>query len=235
MFAATMGLLALGASTVEAQSGWGRLYPSLFLASEYRYDGVSLTGHKPTPQLSAYWWRPDKLYGGVWMSRVDFSDLGDPTTSYEVDVYGGRNFDFGRTQFTLEGMYSFFPDKDIPGPTYNFLTAKARVRRSVDALLFGSAIGWVPEASYGGGVAWRLNAETSYTWTKWLKTSAQLGRRWNQRSADRTFWDIGAATTWKKLTVDLRYSDTNLTFSECGFVDWCEAGVVASLQLDLWK
>jgi hypothetical protein len=132
-------------------------------------------------------------------------------------------------------MYSFFPDEDIPGPTYNFITTKARVRRSINMLTVGSAIAWTPEASYGNGAAWRLKGEVSYAWLKWLKTSAQIGRRWNQRSADRTFWDLGVTTTWKKMSFDLRYSDTNLTFTECGFVNWCEAGVVATLQVDLWK
>jgi hypothetical protein len=47
----------------------------------------SLTAHEPTVQASLYWWRPDRFYAGLWMSRVDFSDLGDPTTSVEVDVY----------------------------------------------------------------------------------------------------------------------------------------------------
>jgi uncharacterized protein (TIGR02001 family) len=225
----------LGVSPAEAQSRWGRLYPSLFLTSDYRYDGLSLSGHEPTPQASLYWWRPDKFYSGVWVSCVDFSDLGDATTSYEVDVYAGRNFDIGRTQFTLEGMYTFFPDEDIPGPTYDFVTAKARLRHSVDALTFGSAVAWVPEASYGAGVAWRLTGEASYMWAKWLKTSGQVGRRWNARNADRTFWDVSATTAWKKISVELRYSDTDLGFAECGFVNWCEAGLVATLQVDLWR
>jgi hypothetical protein len=28
---------------------------------------------------------------------------------------------------------------------------------------------------------------------------------------------------------------TKLSFSACGFVNWCEAGVVATVQVDLWK
>lgn len=232
---AAAALFAVGASPAASQDGWGRLYPSVFLTSDYRYDGVSLTGQRPAPQASLYWWRPDKFYGGVWVSRVDFSDLGDSTTSLEVDVYGGRHFDLGRTQLTLEGMYSFFPDKRIPGPTYNFVTVKARARRSVGAFTFGGATAWVPEASYGAGAAWRTAGEASHTWAAWLTTSGQVGRRWSEGAANRTFWDLGATAVWKRIAVDLRYSDTNLGFSECGFVNWCQAGVAATLRVDLWR
>jgi hypothetical protein len=160
--------------------------------------------------------------------------MGDVTTSFEVDVYGGRNLHLGRTQLTFEGMYSFFPDKDIPGPTYDFVTARARVRRSVEALTLGSAISWIPDAPYDGGPTWRVNAEASYRWAQWLKTGGQVGRRWSARGIDRTFWDVSATTTWKKVSIDVRYSDTNLGFTECGGVSWCEAGVAATFQLDLW-
>src|SRR4029453_13014316 len=94
-------LLTMCGSFANAQDGqgrWGRLFPSVFFTSDYRYDGQSLSGHEPTVQASLYWWRPDKLYAGVWMSRVDFSDLGDPTTSFEVEVYGGRNLHVGRLE-----------------------------------------------------------------------------------------------------------------------------------------
>lgn len=231
-------VLAVCESSARAQdppSRWGRLFPSLFVTTDYRYDGQSLNGHRAAVQGSVYWWRPDNFYAGVWMSPVDFSDLGDPTTSFEVDVYGGRNLSIGRTELTLEGMYSFFPDKKIPGPTYDFVTAKVRLRRSIGATTLASAIGFVPDAPYDGGPAWRLTEEFSYQWAAWLKTGGRVGRRWSERNTDRTFWDIGATTSWKKVSVDLRYSGTDLSVVECGSVNWCEAGVVATLQLDLWK
>lgn len=231
-------VIAIWESSARAQdppSRWGRLFPSLFLTSDYRYDGQSLNGHQPAVQASLYWWRPDNFYAGVWTSTVDFSELGDPTTSFEVDVYGGRNLQVGRTELTLEGMYSFFPDKAIPGPTYDFVTAKVRLRRTVGALTLASAIGFVPDAPYDGGPSWRVTEEVSYRWAGWLKTGGRLGRRWNARSADRLFWDIGATTSWKKVSFDLRYSGTDLSVIECGGVNWCAAGVVATLQLDLWK
>jgi uncharacterized protein (TIGR02001 family) len=231
-------LVAIWPSSANAQdppNPWGRVFPSLLLTSDYRYDGQSLSDHKPTVQASLYWWRPDNFYAGVWMSGVDLSDLGDATTSFEVDVYGGRNLSVGRTQLTLEAMYSFFPDKNIPGPTYDFLTAKARLRRSVDGLTLGSGMAWIPDAPYDGGPAWRVSVEASYQWAGWLKTGGQIGHRWTARTTDRTFWDVGATTTWKKVSIDLRYSDTDLGFNECGGVNWCETGLAATLQWDLWK
>jgi hypothetical protein len=132
-------------------------------------------------------------------------------------------------------MYSSFPDKDIPGPTYDFVTAKARVRRPVGKLMAGSAVSWIPDTPYDGGPAWRLNGEASYRVMAWLKVGGQAGQRWSSRGTDRTFWDIGATMAWKQLSLDVRYADTNLGFAACGGVNWCEAGVSATLQVDLWK
>jgi uncharacterized protein (TIGR02001 family) len=186
-------------------------------------------------QGSLYWARPDNFYAGVWVSGVDFSDLGDTTTSYEVDIYGGHSFYIGQTRLTLEAMYSLFPDNEIPGPTYDFFTAKMRVSRSFDAFTVGGGISYVPEASYGAGQAWRVNGETSYRWNDWLTASANIGRRWSDSRRDRSFWDLGVTAKWNSVSFDLRYSDTNHDIAECGFIDWCESGVTLTLQIDLWE
>lgn len=232
---AAAALSLLTASAGLAQAARGSLYPSVFVTTDYRYDGASFTGHEPTVQGSLYWAGPDPFYAGVWISGVDFSDLGDTTTSYEVDVYGGRNFDFGHTRLSLEGMYSSFPDNETPGPTYDFLTIKARLLRSSDRVTFGGSVSYVPETSYGGGPAWRLRGESVHRWTAWLTTSANVGRRWSDSQRERSFWDVGATAKWNKTSFDLRYSDTNHSVAECGFIDWCEAGVTLTLQIDLWQ
>jgi uncharacterized protein (TIGR02001 family) len=235
LLAFPVSLLALSSEPARAQHSWGGLYPSVFLTTDYRYDGASFTGHKPTTQGSLYWAAPNSFYAGVWVSGVNFGDLGDTTTSYEVDTYGGRNFDFGKTRLSLEGMFSSFPDNETPGPTYDFVTLKARVLRSIDALSFGGSISYVPEASYGAGPAWRVTGETAYRWNAWLTTSANIGHRWSDSRRDRSFWDVGVKAKWNRASFDLRYSDTNQNFAECGFIDWCESGVTLTMQVDLWK
>jgi hypothetical protein len=131
-------------------------------------------------------------------------------------------------------LYTFFPDKTFRGPTYDFLQLKVRGSRSFEALALGALAAWTPEASYGAGTAWRVAIDAAYSFDGRLKASATAGRRWVERGEDRTFWDAGVTATWKKLALDLRYVDTNLDESECGFSRRCSATVVATLTLRFW-
>lgn len=210
----------------------GKFYPSVSFTSDYRYNGVSYSGREPTQQASLHWIGPQGWYAGVWTSGVDFDDPGD--TSIEGDVYAGRTIDFGRTRLGGEVLYTFFPDKTFRGPTYDFLQLKVRASRSFEALTLGALAAWTPEASYRSGTAWRVAFDTTVSLHAALKASATAGRRWVEIGVDRTFWDAGVTGTWKKLSLDLRYVDTNLGESECGFTRNCEATIVATLTLRFW-
>lgn len=227
--------MALANNLAVAQNAWGGLYPSLFLTSDYRFDGVSFTGHAPTAQASIFWARPDNFYAGIWMSGVDFSDLGDETTSYEVDVYGGYNFHVGKSQLAVELMYSAFPDNQTPGPTYNFYTGKLRSKHSFESFSVDAELSYVPEASYAAGPQWQVKSGTTYRWSDQFSLGGGVGRRWSDNGSYRTFWDVGVTTKWNNVSFDLRYFDTDQSFMECGFVDWCESGIALTLQVDLWN
>jgi uncharacterized protein (TIGR02001 family) len=224
--------LCVAGHTAEAQDSWGLLLPSVSLVSDYRYDGVSASDRRPTIQGVLHWWRPDNFYAGVFASGVDYNDPGD--TRLEIDIYGGKNFDFDNTRVTLSGLYTIFPDNSTPGPTYDFFQAKLALRQTIDALALGGSVAWVPEASYGSGTAVRLAGEASHDLTKWLKVSGNLGRRWIERGVDRTFWDIGVTLKWNRVELDLRYVDTDLSFAQCGFVDWCEGALVGKISVNSW-
>ena len=223
----------LAAQTAQAQSSWGGIFTSVNLASDYRYQGVSSSDGNPVTQASIYWWRPDNFYAGVFLSEVDFDDPGH--TSYEVDLYGGRHFDLNgkKTRVTLEGMFTAFPDEHVYGPTYNFVQAKLAARHTEDRLTLGAVASYVPEASYGSGVAWRAEGEAAYALTPNLAVKGGVGRRWIERGYDRTYWNLGAVTTWKTLALDVRYVDTDLSRAECGGRDWCAPAVVGTLTLSL--
>ena len=132
-----------------------------------------------------------------------------------------------------EVLYTFFPDKTFRGPTYDFLQLKVRASRSFEALTFGALAAWTPEASYRSGTAWRVAMDATVSLHAALKASATAGRRWVEIGVDRTFWDAGVTGTWKKLSLDLRYVDTNLDERECGFTRRCNATIVATLTLTI--
>ena len=210
----------------------GKFYPSVSYTSDYRYNGVSYSGREPTPQASLHWLGSHGWYAGVWTSGVDFDDPGN--TSIEGDLYLGRTFELGPSRVAGEVLYTFFPDKDFRGPTYDFVQLKVRGSRAFDALTLGAVAAWTPQASYRSGTAWRVAADAAYSFHPALKASATVGRRWIEAGVDRTFWDVGVTGTWQKLALDLRYVDTNLDEPECGFTERCSATLVATLTVRFW-
>ena len=131
-------LLALAAvllpTGAQAQSNRGGLFSSVGLTSDYRYQGVSNSDGNPALQGYVHWWRPDGFYAGLFATQVDFDDPGD--TSYELDLYGGKNFDLkdGKTRLTAEAMFTAFPNEHVWGPTYNFIQFKAAARQVLETL-----------------------------------------------------------------------------------------------------
>lgn len=208
------------------------VYPSVSLTSDYRYNGVSNSDGEPVPQLSLHIIAPARFHAGLWASKVDFDDPGD--TSIEVDLYAGKTFRLRETDVAIEALYTFFPDKSFRGPTYDFLQAKLDVSRSFATTEVGAQIAWTPEASYASGEAIRMTLDASHRLADWIELRATLGRRWIELGHDRTYWDIGTILSWRKLALDLRYVDTNLSATACSAAAHCDASVVATLTLKLW-
>ena len=235
-FAALGALAALALPQPAAAQTVGKhgvLAPWILVASQYRFDGISASNNRPVLQGSLYWWRPDKTSVGVFVSQVDYRDPGK--TSYEVDLYAGRHFDVKGTQVTLEAMYSAFPDNKTWGPTYDFLQTKVKARRSFEKLTLGGNVAWSPQAPYGSGEAWRVEAEAAYAVTPQLTLISRLGRRWIDKGHDRTFWEVGGRAQAKHAAFELRYVGTDLSRAQCNYprADCCSPAVVGTLILQL--
>ena len=239
-----LGLALLQAGHAHAQSPKPALYPTLIVTSDYRYDGASNSSGNPAVQASLYLWRPDHIYAGIFLTSVDFSGYYDPDTSYEVDIYAGYNWDFGKPYFEMSGdatrvsvqaMYTLFPDQGPPGPTYDFLQLKGELQHRTGRLTLRAETAYVPQSSYGAGFAWKYEGGAKYALTQWLSLSGEYGYRENQRKPDRSWWDIGAIASWGQFDLDLRYYDTDLDYVECGFSPNCSSAVVASLSWNPWK
>lgn len=227
-------LLALPATAAHA-GDWGGVFSAVTLTSDYRFQGVSSTGRQPAMQAYAHYWRPDGWYAGVFASQVDYGYPGSPT--YEIDGYAGKNLrlDGGKSELKVEAMYSAFPDNETWGPTLDFLQLKVQGARRMGPLTLTAATAFTPDASYRGGEAWLAETSALYTPRPWLKLKAGLGHRWAERGADRTYWNAGAAATWKTVTFEVRYEATNLSRAECTFrgTDSCAPAVVGALTVAL--
>jgi uncharacterized protein (TIGR02001 family) len=231
--AASALVLAVAATTAQA-GDWGGLFSSVAVTSDYRYQGASNTDGNAAVQGYIHYWRPDGFYAGVFASQVDFKDPGH--TSYEVDWYGGKNFELGggKTELKLEAMYSAFPDNRTPGPTYDFLTLKTAARHRFGKLTTGAAFQFVPEGSYRSGKVWRIETTADYALAPNLTLKALVGDQWGGRGHERAYWSLGPSLIWKKLTFDLRYVATDRTRQDCGFLPKvCDPTVIGTLTVAL--
>ena len=207
---------------------WGVLLPAVSVSSDYRFNGMSLSDRKPVVQGSLHLWRPDGYYAGLWMSEVDFLD---GETTLELDSYVGRDLKHDKFDSKFELMYSAFNDDHVSGPTYDFFQLKTATKRTFGDTALGVAALWSPSGSAGAGTVSQLRVEGEQRIGGMLKLSGLLGRRWADKSIDRTYWDIGITFEWKTWDLDIRYYDTNLGKEECFYTDWCEGGVAAKLTL----
>jgi uncharacterized protein (TIGR02001 family) len=196
----------------------------LSVVSDYRFEGLSSSDRHEAVWGSFYLWRPDKLFAGVFLSGTDNG------ASFEIDLYGGRRFDFGKTRLTAQGMVTFFPDKEDNGvPTYDFQQLSVTLQHPFGAVTPIASVAWSPEGSAGAGQVWRFSAGGEWRTTGWLTFSAKAGFRDSELRQDRSFWDVGATAYWSDFSFDLRYVGTDLSRQECFFTDWCEPGVVSKL------
>jgi uncharacterized protein (TIGR02001 family) len=237
-----MRLLALSAAALVAAATlpaplacageWGGIFSAVTLTSDYRYQGVSSSDNHAALQGYIHYWRSDGWYAGLFVTQVDFNDDG---TSYELDFYGGKTIKLdGKTELKLQGLYTTFPDNRTPGPTYDFVQASIAVTHRNGPLTVSGLTSYVPEASYGSGEAWRLEGEAAYAVSPRLTLKALAGRRWIERGLDRTYWSLGAAASWKRLTFEVRYVDTNLSKARCGCnPDICGPALVGSITASL--
>jgi uncharacterized protein (TIGR02001 family) len=218
-----------------AQAGdWGGIFSFVAITSDYRYQGASNTDGNAAVQGNVHYWRPDGYFAGLFASQVDFKDPGH--TSYELDYYAGKNLklDGGATELKLQAMYSAFPDNHTFGPTYDFLTLSTGARHTAGQLTAGATFAFVPEGSYRSGKVWRVESTADYALAPNLTLKTLLGDQWGGRGHERVYWSLGAAVTWKRFGFDLRYTDTDRTRANCGFLSKaCDAAIVGTLTVNL--
>src|SRR5581483_4282509 len=176
------------------------LYVAASALSDYRFDGFSESNRRPTWQGIVYCYRTDGWYAGLELTGVDFLDR--PPTRLETDVLAGRHIPLKGSDLNLGVLYTAFPDKRAPGPSYDMVTLQAELSHTWKKLTLKGQLSWLDYLGTSD-TGWHAKGTAEYAAAPWLKLSAHVGEIWVERRPDRLHWDVGATATWKRLSLDL--------------------------------
>jgi uncharacterized protein (TIGR02001 family) len=235
--------------------------------SDYNFRGISQSNRRPSPQgyfeAQAF---DNLLYAGIAAYKVDL-----PTRpGAEIDLTAGIRPKLGPLQFDFGVIYYFYPNErrlvDQLGTYYSvantdFLELAGKVSYTYqEALTVGANVFHAWDWLGSGARATYVSGTVKYTIPEGplpagFAVSGELGRYFlgttspqlgSVRLPDYTYWNAGLSYTYKNLTLDLRYHDTNLSKRECftvsgdpkgiftgsGRSNWCGEAFIATLAVD---
>lgn len=240
--------------------------------TDYVFRGISQTDRKPGAQGSVELQFYDNLfYLGVFGANVDLAT----SPPAEIDFYGGIRPKFGPVTFDLGVIQYYYPDEK------RFIDGLGVIwtPRNTDFTELAGKVSynWEDKATLGANVfyAWdwlgtgatgtyaSLTAKYNLPFLEGLSVSGEFGRYWLGttstniafptpiRLPDYNYWNAGLSYTYKNLTADLRYHDTNLSKANCFLLtsdprgitrgnagggyssNWCNPTVVGTLSFDI--
>jgi uncharacterized protein (TIGR02001 family) len=201
------------------------------LTTDYVSRGITLSDSRPAIQgyVEASY---GLLYANVWSSNVDF---GEDFRGAEIDVTGGLRPKFGPLSLNLGYAQYLYAPEEV-SPTYGEVFAKADYNVT---FVVGMHLFFAPDFSQTGKTATFIAGGAKVLRTKNFSFYGGLGYQFfeDPHEFEDLTWSAGLSYTWKALTFDVRYWDTNLSDSQClvrsGFEDGCGARIVGTISLDL--
>lgn len=246
--AAALGLaLGFGTAPADAQiykSGDLAVTGSIGATTDYVFRGVSQSNSEPAFQASldaTY----KMFYIGAWGSHIDFgSGVGGFA---EFDFYAGIKPTWGPVTFDFGVIYYVYPGARDKALELDYVELKAGASVAIQKLTLGGVVYYSPEytleqgevVTLEGTIAYELPAFAGITPTlsALLGTSiGDVGKGFVQANGDDSYlyWNAGVAFAFDKLTVDLRYWDTDIanTNNFCGArLFGCDERFVASAKI----
>ena len=220
------------------------------IASDYIYRGVTLSDRGPAAGANfeaAF----DKLYASITVASVKLPT--DP--SAEISFAAGLRPTLGQLELDLAWTFYSYPNEKrwLLGPTggTDYWEASARAETQVtEALRIGAGLAWSPNVSNTGAWGQYYAAGFSYDLPRatianeiGVSLSGSLGY---SRFGDiddvlggfplpsYLNWNAGGTFTWKTVSLDLRYYDTNLSKENC-YIFTGATDAVAGGAIDLLR
>jgi len=245
---------------------------SIKAVTDYNFRGISQTDRKPGVQGSVELQFYDNLfYLGVFGANVDLAT----SPPAEIDFYAGIRPKFGPVAFDFGVIQYYYPDEKRFVDSFGLIWTP----RNTDFMEVVGKVSynWEDKVTVGANVfhAWdwlgtgadgtyaSVTAKYSLPFLEGLAVSGEFGRYWLGttntniafpvaiRLPDYNYWNVGLSYTYKNLTADVRYHDTNLSKSNCflltsdpgginrgnaggGYTsNWCNPTVVGTLSFDI--
>jgi uncharacterized protein (TIGR02001 family) len=236
-----------------APSPWDVAFGGAIM-SDYNFRGISQSSRAPS--VGAYL-EPQfnispmfQLYTGIAGYSIRWPrPLSDPAA--EIDLYGGVRAKVGDFTLDLGTMYYWYPRERAfqsdfwefyAKASYTFMetvTVGANVFHAPDWLnlnvtgtyLAGTLKVAMPSNMMAPGVGAYVSGELG---------TYLLGRTAGYNPRDYLYWNAGIGVTYKALTFDLRYHDTDNTRAQCFAIvlgppssrKWCGPAIIGKIAFD---
>lgn len=200
------------------------------VTNDYVSRGISQTGGKAAVQgyVEATY---GIAYAGIWASNVDFG-----SADAEIDLSVGIRPETDAAAFDLGYVQYVYANGTSPsyGELYGIVEYYA-----TDALTLGGDVYFAPDYSQEGASAVFVEATVDYALPNDFGVSGAVGHQSFDSSLahpDYWTWNAGVYWTWNELlTVDLRYTDSDLSRAECAEMmarRACGSRFMATVSLD---
>ena len=202
------------------------------LASDYAFRGVSQTDNQFAIQGGFDWASDMGIYLGTWASNVDSQFFGGATDpQIELDLYGGYanelsngfGYDIGYLRYQYPGGSDFNTNE-----IYGVLSYKG----------FSGSVNYSDELNFVGSdsSAWYWKAAYEHTFPYEIGFSAHAGYSAGDAFSDDdalggtyTDWSLGLSKNLAGVDLGLVYTDNNVSKSDCGGTNVCEAKLIATI------
>jgi len=206
----------------------GEFSANIGLHSEYYFRGISQTDDVPALQGRFDWSATvDEgtgigVYLGVWGSNVDFNEAsGVDGASIEIDYYGGLTGSIGSSGLSWDVGFIYFSYPGAAGSlNYDFVEAQGALSYDFGVATATASLNYSPEYFGESGAAYYPKLAVDVPVGKYLTISAHVAKQYIENNTafgqpDYVDYSIGGTVNIAGFDVNLTWSDTDLSSSEC--------------------
>jgi uncharacterized protein (TIGR02001 family) len=172
-------------------------------------------------------------YFNVWSSNVDY---GPGFEGAEIDTAVGLRHEFGRAKVDLGYVHYFYAPEDV-SPDYGEVYGKTDFNVN-EMVTLGGRVFFAPDFNQSGKTATFVAGGAKVHLPHDVSVYGGVGYQFfeDPDAFEQLAWMAGASYSWKSLTFDVRYWDTNLSEDECefrsGIQHGCDARIVGTVSFD---